>query len=99
MEVHGHLIRIVDTTEHIQSELIEMLMETDEGPERRFTSLTKAQQAVAILLADGLDNDQLAAELGVSLNTVKTHLSAILRKYGLRSRDQVSDDVRKYLAR
>ncbi|TKK74692.1 helix-turn-helix transcriptional regulator [Kribbella jiaozuonensis] len=97
--VRTHLERIIDATEHIQSELIEMLMETDEGPERRFTSLTKAQQAVAVLLADGLDNDQLAAELGVSLNTVKTHLSAILRKYGLRNRAQVSDDVRKYLAR
>ncbi|TDW66203.1 helix-turn-helix transcriptional regulator [Kribbella pratensis] len=97
--VRTYLDRIIDATEHIQSELIEMLMETDEGPERRFTSLTKAQQAVAILLADGLDNDQLAAELGISLNTVKTHLSAILRKYGLRSRAQVSDDVRKYLAR
>ncbi|TDW15757.1 helix-turn-helix transcriptional regulator [Kribbella kalugense] len=97
--VHTHLERIIDTTEHIQSELIEMMMETDEGPERRFTSLTKAQQAVAVLLADGLDNDQLAAELGISLNTVKTHLSAILRKYDLRSRAQVADDVRKYLAR
>lgn len=97
--VHTHLELIIDITEHIQSELIEMMMETDEGPERRFTSLTKAQQAVAVLLADGLDNDQLAAELGVSLNTVKTHLSAILRKFDLRSRAQVAEDVRKYLAR
>ncbi|RZT20179.1 regulatory LuxR family protein [Kribbella sp. VKM Ac-2569] len=97
--VHTHLERIVDAAEHIQSELIEMLMETDEGPERRFTSLTKAQQAVAVLLTDGLDNDQLAAELGVSLNTVKTHLSAILRKYAFRYRSQVADDVRRYLAR
>jgi len=97
--VHAHLDRIVDVAEHIQSELIEMLMETDEGPERRFRGLTKAQQTVAVLLADGLDNDQLAAELGVSLNTVKTHLSAILRKYGFHSRSQVADDVRKYLAR
>ncbi|RZU19081.1 regulatory LuxR family protein [Kribbella rubisoli] len=97
--VRTHLERIIDATEHIQSELIEMLMETDEGPERRFVSLTKTQQTVAVLLADGLDNDQLAVELGISLNTVKTHLSAILRKYGFRSRAQVSDDVRKYLAR
>ncbi|TCC36680.1 helix-turn-helix transcriptional regulator [Kribbella capetownensis] len=97
--VEGYLHRIVDATEHIQSELIEMLMDTDEGPERRFTSLTKAQQNVAVLLVDGLDNDQLAAELGISLNTVKTHLSAILRKYGMVHRAQVADDVRKYLAR
>jgi DNA-binding CsgD family transcriptional regulator len=97
--VHGHLTRIVEATEHIQSELIEMLMDTDEGPERRFASLTKAQQGVAVLLVDGLDNDLLAAELGVSLNTVKTHLSAILRKYGMPNRAQVADDVRKYLAR
>ena len=97
--VHSHLTRIVEATEHIQSELIEMLMETDEGPERRYGSLTKAQQGVAVLLVDGFDNDQLAAELGVSLNTVKTHLSAILRKYGMPNRAQVADDVRKYLAR
>ncbi|TDD44380.1 helix-turn-helix transcriptional regulator [Kribbella antibiotica] len=96
--VHGHLVRIIDTTEHIQSELIEMLMETDEGPERRFAELTKAQQGIATLLADELDNDQLAAELGISLNTVKTHLSAILRKYGMAHRAQVAEDVRKYLA-
>jgi len=76
--VHGHLIRIVETTEHIQSELIEMLMETDEGPERRFAELTKAQQGIAVLLADGLDNDQLAAELGISLATAgRLHIAAI----------------------
>jgi DNA-binding CsgD family transcriptional regulator len=97
--VRSHLTRIIDATEHIQSELIEMLMEADEGPERRYSSLTKAQQGVAVLLVDGLDNDQLAAELGISLNTVKTHLSAILRKYGMNTRAQVADDVRKYLAR
>ncbi|MEU4604051.1 LuxR C-terminal-related transcriptional regulator [Kribbella sp. NPDC023972] len=97
--VRSHLTRIIDLTEHIQSELIEMLMDTDEGPERRYASLTKAQQSVAVLLVDGLDNDQLAAELGISLNTVKTHLSAILRKYGMANRSQVADDVRKYLAR
>jgi DNA-binding CsgD family transcriptional regulator len=97
--VRSHLTRIIDATEHIQSELIEMLMDTDEGPERRYSSLTKAQQSVAVLLVDGLDNDQLAAELGISLNTVKTHLSAILRKYGMANRSQLADDVRKYLAR
>lgn len=97
--VQEHLQRLIRATEEMQSELMEMMLATDEGPERRFAGLTKAQQGVAVLLVDGLDNDQLAAELGISLNTVKTHLSAILKKYGMVNRAQISDDVRKYLAR
>jgi DNA-binding NarL/FixJ family response regulator len=76
-----------------------MMLDVDEGPEERFTSLTRAQQGVALLLVEGYDNDQLATELGISLNTVKSHLSTILRKYELDSRAQVADDVRRYLAR
>ncbi len=97
--IEVHLNRLVRATEQIQSELVEMMLETDDGPEHRYASLTRAQQGVAVLLVDDLDNDQLAAELGISLNTVKTHLSAILKKYGMANRAQVADDVRKYLAR
>lgn len=97
--VQGHLQRLIRATEEMQSELMEMMLDTDEAPELRFATLTKAQQGVAVLLVDGLDNDQLAAELGISLNTVKTHLSAILKKYGMANRAQIADDVRKYLAR
>jgi len=97
--VQDYLTRLVQATEQIQSELVEMMLETDLGPEQRYASLTKAQQGVAVLLVEGLDNDQLAAELGISLNTVKTHLSAILKKYQMTTRAQVADDIRKYLAR
>ena len=61
--------------------------------------LTDAQQRVALLLVQGLDNEALAAELGVRLPTVKSHLGVILRKYGMESRVQVAHDVRRYLAR
>lgn len=97
--VQEHLNRLVRATEQIQSELVEMMLDADDAPELRYASLTRAQQGVAVLLVDDLDNDQLAAELGISLNTVKTHLSAILRKYGMANRAQVADDIRKYLAR
>jgi DNA-binding NarL/FixJ family response regulator len=97
--VQEHLNRLVRATEQIQSELVEMMLDSDNGPELRYATLTRAQQGVAVLLADGLDNDQLAAELGISLNTVKTHLSAILRKYAMATRAQVADDIRKYLSR
>ncbi|RZU19935.1 DNA-binding NarL/FixJ family response regulator [Kribbella rubisoli] len=96
--VEERLAGLIRTAERTQSELIEMMLDVDEGPERRFISLTRAQQGVAILLVEGYDNDQLATELGVSPNTVKSHLSTILRKYELDSRAQVADDVRRYLA-
>ncbi|MFI5690836.1 LuxR C-terminal-related transcriptional regulator [Kribbella sp. NPDC051586] len=97
--VRVHLEGLIRSAEQTQSELIEMMLDVDEGPERRFTALTRAQQGVALLLVEGYDNDQLATELGISLNTVKSHLSTILRKYEMDSRVQVADDVRRYLAR
>jgi DNA-binding NarL/FixJ family response regulator len=97
--VRIHLEDLIRSAEQTQSELIEMMLDVDEGPERRFTSLTRAQQGVALLLIEGYDNDQLATELGISLNTVKSHLSTILHKYEMDSRVQVADDVRRYLAR
>ncbi|MGC4938001.1 LuxR C-terminal-related transcriptional regulator [Kribbella sp. DT2] len=97
--LRGQLTTLRTTAEQIQSELIEMMLDADEGPEQRFGRLTKAQQGIAVLLVQGLDNDALAAELGISLNTVKSHLGTILRKYEMDSRVQVADDVRRYLAR
>jgi DNA-binding NarL/FixJ family response regulator len=97
--MRGHLIDLVRTAEQTQSELIEMMLDTDDGPERRFCTLTPAQQGVAVLLVQGLDNDALATELGISLHTVKSHLGTILRKYEMDNRAQIADDIRKYLAR
>jgi DNA-binding NarL/FixJ family response regulator len=93
------LQRIVTDCQQLQSDLVELTLDIDNGPEERFRSLTAAEQGVAVLLGSDMPNEQIARELGISPHTVKTHVRNILAKYHLSGRAAVADDVRKHLAR
>jgi DNA-binding NarL/FixJ family response regulator len=49
-------------------------------------ALTNREREVLMLLADGLGNKQIAARLGISTNTVKTHLEQLFEKLDVSTR-------------
>jgi DNA-binding CsgD family transcriptional regulator len=50
--------------------------------------LTERELQVLRLLAEGLGNKQIGAQLGISASTVKYHLQAIFTKLGVRTRSE-----------
>ena len=58
------------------------------------TDLTPREIQVLRLLTTGVGNDEIAESLGISLNTVKTHIQHLLDKTGFTSRTQLAIQAR-----
>ena len=65
-------------------------LEADARLARRLSDLTPQQLRVLLRIADGLLNKEIAADLSLSENTVKIHVSAILKKLNCNSRTQAA---------
>lgn len=53
-------------------------------------TLTERQREVAQLVAQGLSNEEIASRLFLSLATVKSHLTAVMRRVEVRTRTQLA---------
>ena len=70
--------RSVDTSHFVAA--------TQDADHIETTVLTNREREILALLADGLGNKQIAARLGISANTVKTHLEMLFDKLRVSSR-------------
>jgi DNA-binding NarL/FixJ family response regulator len=55
-----------------------------------FDELTAREQAIVELIAQGLDNAEIAAHIYIGEGTVRNHISTILQKLGLKNRTQIA---------
>ena len=65
------------------------------GPDPGSPTLSPAELRVAALIGAGHTNKSAAAELGVSINTVGTHLRAVFTKLGVQSRVQLANALHR----
>jgi DNA-binding NarL/FixJ family response regulator len=61
-----------------------------DAPSQPTSPLTEREEQVLLAVARGLTNHEVAAELYISLSTVKTHLGALMMKLGARNRVELA---------
>lgn len=80
---------------YIQQSVADLVNESSDSDDcniiiNQINSLTKREYEVLILIAEGLNNRDIAERLFISEKTVKNHVSNILRKLSLNDRVQVA---------
>jgi len=84
----GEALLAPAVTRRLISEFTRLRPAAGAPPPTALTTLTPRETEVLRLVAEGLSNPEIAARLVVTEETVKTHVSRILAKLGLRDRTQ-----------
>jgi two-component system nitrate/nitrite response regulator NarL len=66
-------------------------------PDKRTRRLTERERSIASMLCDGRTTTQMADSLQISPVTVRRHVSALIRKLGVRDRREAAELLRKSL--
>ncbi len=72
------------------SQFESMAINSDEGPEETFRALSTREMEILRHITRGLSNKEIAKALGISRQTVKNHMTSILRKLAVNDRTQAA---------
>ena len=86
--VAGDAVVAPSATRRLVERFLDSTPEPDRARAQSLSALTDREREVLGLLARGLSNAEIAAELYLSEGTVKTHVSRVLGKLSLRDRVQ-----------
>ena len=84
----GEALLAPTVTRRLIGEFARQRPRADSTPVARLAALTPRETQVLRLVAEGLSNPEIAARFTVTEETVKTHVSRVLAKLGLRDRTQ-----------
>lgn len=92
-DMQGRALQLKDENAHLSHEVTELrstgtAFEDDIAP--RLAALTDREREIARLVADGLDNHEIAEAAYISEGTVRNRISSILAKLGLKNRTQIA---------
>ena len=79
--------------EQVAARLLHTALGQAEAGLQRWYILTPREQEVAALTCLNYTNRQIAVRLGISPETVKTHLHNLLAKFGLRTKEDLRADL------
>ncbi|MFB9265063.1 LuxR C-terminal-related transcriptional regulator [Bradyrhizobium erythrophlei] len=101
--VHGFLsktvqpdIFIAKLNELIRAQMRTQRIDSQQTSVGQFEFLSERQKAVIIELARGRSNKEIALSLGIGAETVKTHVSEIIRRLNVRNR---AEAIRHFMMR
>jgi DNA-binding NarL/FixJ family response regulator len=84
----GEALLAPTVTKRLLERFAPSLPAEDDEPPPSLSALTEREREILTLLSRGLSNAELGARLYLSEPTIKTHLSSIFRKLGVRDRVQ-----------
>lgn len=94
--VRRELVDVRDLCERGQAEMTDLFMVPSLDGQALLDKLTPREREIAGLIAGELTNEEIAVRLAISEPTVKTHVTRILKKFGVKQRAAVAAKLRPF---